>query len=216
MASQEQYIRFDPACTRCDRIARNLAEIRKDYPDYHAAPVAPFGDASASLVIVGLGPGMHGANATGRPFTGDHAGILLYQTLYDFGFGSKPVSQHSRDGLKLINCRITNAVKCLPPGNKPLGSEVRNCNVYLRHELKSFPEGTVILALGRIAHEAVLRALELKLKDYPFGHHALFEIPGNRYLLDSYHCSRYNTQTGRLTEAMFSDVFKTARSLLNG
>jgi uracil-DNA glycosylase family 4 len=209
-------MRFDPACTRCDRIARNLINIQTDYPDYHAAPVAPFGDPAASLLVVGLGPGMHGANATGRPFTGDHAGILLYKMLYKFGFGNKPISKHAKDDLKLVNCRITNAVKCLPPGNKPLTSEIKNCNGYLRHELLALSPQSVILALGRIAHESVIRALELKLKDYPFGHHVLFELPGDRQLLDSYHCSRYNTQTGRLTETMFSDVMKTASNLING
>jgi uracil-DNA glycosylase family 4 len=216
MSSQEQGIPFNPSCTRCERINRNLVKIRSDYPDYHAAPVAPFGDSTASLVIVGLGPGMHGANATGRPFTGDHAGILLYQMLHKYGFGNKPVSNHADDGLKLMNCRITNAVKCLPPGNKPLGAEIKNCNGYLRRELYALEPGDVILALGRIAHEAIIRALELKQKDYPFGHHALHKLPENRLLLDSYHCSRYNTQTGRLTETMFNDVFKTASTLLNG
>ncbi len=206
---------FDPACTRCERITRNLAKIRADFPDYHAAPVAPFGDSGASLLIVGLGPGMHGANATGRPFTGDYAGILLYKMLHQFGFANKPESLHAKDGLELVNCRITNAVKCLPPENKPLTSEIINCNSYLHDELVSLVTGSVILALGRIAHESVIRALELKQKEYPFSHHALHNIPGNLFLLDSYHCSRYNTQTRRLTETMFCDVMETASKLIN-
>lgn len=158
---------------------------------------------------------MHGANATGRPFTGDHAGILLYQMLYEFGFSNRAESLGLNDGLVLKNCRITNAVKCLPPANKPLPSEIHSCNGYLRSELATLAGRLVILALGRIAHEAVLRALDLKLKDHGFGHHALHKLSEQRYLLDSYHCSRYNTQTKRLTEPMFRKVFATASGLIN-
>ena len=167
----------------------------------------PFGDANPSLLIVGLAPGMHGANRTGRPFTGDHAGILLYQTLYRFGFASRPVSVATDDGLELIGCRITNAVKCLPPQNKPEPGEIRLCNAYLRGEIAGLPAGTSILALGTIAHAAVLRALDLKVKDFAFGHAAVHALPGGRRLYDSYHCSRYNTQTKRLTPEMFEAVF---------
>ena len=206
---------FDPDCVLCPRIAAHLCTVRKDYPDYHAGPVAPFGVKQPSLLVVGLGPGMHGANATGRPFTGDHAGIILYEMLYEFGFSNKPVSENLKDGLKLQNCRITNAVKCLPPANKPLPQEIQTCNAYLRTELQDMKGHVVILVLGRIAHEAVLRALDLKSKDYPFAHHAVHPLPDGRYLLDSYHCSRYNTQTRRLNGEMFRAIFVTAVKLIN-
>jgi uracil-DNA glycosylase family 4 len=176
--------------------------------------VAPFGDRRARLLIVGLAPGLHGANRTGRPFTGDYAGILLYQTLHRYGFASRPDSVHRRDGLKLKNCRITNAVKCWPPANKPLPAEIATCNPYLAAELASLKEGGVVLALGRIAHDAVLRALGLKGSAFRFGHGNLHPLPGGRRLLDSYHCSRYNTQTRRLTPAMFGTVVRHARRLV--
>lgn len=168
----------------------------------------------ARLLVVGLAPGMHGANATGRPFTGDHAGILLYRTLHAFGFASAPESLAADDGLELFDCRVTNAVKCLPPGNKPTGGEIRTCNGYLAAELTHCPPRLVI-ALGRIAHEATLRALGARLRDHPFGHgreHVLGE--GAPRILDCYHCSRYNTQTRRLTEPMFHDIFRRARERL--
>lgn len=206
---------FNPDCMRCPRIADHLAIVKKDYPQYHAGPVPAFGGARPLLLIVGLGPGLHGANATGRPFTGDHAGILLYQMLYDFGLSNRAISHDRYDGLELRNCRITNAVKCLPPANKPLPSEIRNCNSYLRSELGAITGRLVILALGRVAHEAVLRAMDLKLKDYVFAHHALHTLAKQWYLLDSYHCSRYNTQTRRLTELMFRKIFATATDLIN-
>ena len=184
------------------------------YPDYHARPVAPFGPKNIQLLIVGLAPGMHGANATGRPFTGDYAGVLLYQTLYDFGFSNKPVSESLDDGLKLKNCRITNAVKCLPPQNKPTTDEVKLCNDFLKQEIESLKSGTVVLALGSIAHNAILRALGLKQGQYKFGHLHEYALPGGLWLLDSYHCSRYNTQTKRLTEEMFQQVFARAQELM--
>ena len=198
---------FNPACRMCPRISKYLDEIRKNYPQYHAAPVAPFGPRRAKLFIVGLAPGLHGANATGRPFTGDFAGILLYETLYRFGFANKSVSTHVNDGLVLHNCRISNAVKCVPPANKPTGTEINNCNAYLRTELKALPDGALVLALGRIAHNAVIRALDLKQKDFPFGHGCYHALSADLGMLDSYHCSRYNTQTGRLTPKMFQDIF---------
>jgi uracil-DNA glycosylase len=200
-------IGFDPGCRRCPRLAAHLAGVRSDYPDYHAAPVAPFGDPDPALLIVGLAPGMHGANASGRPFTGDHAGILLYETLHRFGYGSASMSRSRDDGLVLHDCRITNAVKCLPPGNKPTPAEIRTCNDFLAHELAALRAGAVILALGTIAHQAVLRASGLRFRDYPFGHGREHAMPGGRWLIDSYHCSRYNTQTRRLTETMFHAVF---------
>jgi uracil-DNA glycosylase len=210
---------FDLNCRQCPRLSTFLDDNKIQYPDYHARPVAPFGVDKPALLIVGLAPGMHGANATGRPFTGDHAGVLLYQTMYDHGFSSSPES-HADDDLQLINCRITNAVKCLPPQNKPTGEEIRGCNHFLQAELATLGEGACVLALGTIAHNAVLRALGVKLKDYPFGHDVLAKIenaPARAaplYLLDSYHCSRYNTQTRRLTETMFQAVFAHARELV--
>jgi uracil-DNA glycosylase len=202
---------FDPCCRGCPRLTSFLDEVRGRYPVYHAAPVAPFGTLEARLLVVGLAPGLHGANATGRPFTGDHAGILLYETLHHFGFGSAPVSRSREDGLQLIGCRITNAVKCLPPANKPTGMEIRQCNPYLRAELADLGSGAVVLALGRLAHGAVLSALGLKQRDHAFAHGAEHVLPGGRRLLDSYHCSRYNTQTGRLTAEMFRAVVGQAR-----
>ncbi|MGZ8212771.1 MAG: uracil-DNA glycosylase [Burkholderiales bacterium] len=197
---------FSLDCRACPRLASHLDEVRNGHPDYHARPVAPFGDAAPRLLVVGLAPGMHGANRTGRPFTGDYAGILLYETLHRYGFGSQPQAVAVGDGLTLTGCRITNAVKCLPPENKPLPEEVRRCNVHLGAELQSLP-GAAILALGSIAHQAVLMALGLKRAKYPFTHGARHAIPDGRVLFDSYHCSRYNTQTRRLTERMFRDVF---------
>ncbi len=201
----------EPAdCRRCERLAAFLDAVKMRYPDYHARPVSAFGDCSAQLLIVGLAPGMHGANRTGRPFTGDYAGILLYRTLHQFGFASHAESVSRHDDLRLINCRITNAVKCLPPQNKPNPDEIRQCNHYLQAELREFVRhgGKALLALGAIAHQAVLRSLDLRLKGYPFAHgaaHTLGGLPVKLY--DSYHCSRYNTQTKRLTAEMFVQVF---------
>ena len=203
-------------CTDCPRLAGFLADVRSRNPDYHARPVLPFGDPRARLLIVGLAPGMHGANRTGRPFTGDHAGILLYETLYAFGFGSKPVSVAADDDLRLSDCRITNAVKCLPPGNKPEPAEIKTCNHYLAAELQASPDVRVILALGLVAHKAVLMALGLKQSALPFGHGARHALPDGRILIDSYHCSRYNTQTRRLTSADFCNVFQSIRKELDG
>ncbi len=206
---------FDPDCRACPRLVALLDQVKAAHPDYHARPVAPFGAADPALLIVGLAPGMHGANATGRPFTGDHAGILLYETLYEYGFSTAPESRASDDGLRLIDCRITNAVKCLPPQNKPLGAEINACNRYLANELYSLYQGTVVLALGSVAHSAVIKALGLRQKEYPFGHDRLHEFDNGLRLLDSYHCSRYNTQTRRLTTAMFRAVFARARALID-
>jgi uracil-DNA glycosylase family 4 len=205
---------FRSSCTDCPRLARHLADVRVEYPSYHARPVAPFGDPKARLLVVGLAPGLHGANASGRPFTGDFAGILLYETLHRFGFSNRPESLSANDGLRLRNCRITNAVKCLPPANKPIGSEINTCNRYLVAELNGLPERAVVLALGTIAHRAVLRGFKLRLADYRFRHGARHRLPNGLTLVDSYHCSRYNTQTRRLTPAMFAAVVKQARSLL--
>lgn len=204
---------FDINCRRCPRLATFLDGVRVKYPDYHGLPVAPFGDDNAKLLIVGLAPGMHGANASGRPFTGDHAGIILYDTLYRYGFASAAESVSADDGLILNNCRITNAVKCLPPANKPIGSEVNECNAYLVEELSALPSGSVILALGGLSHKACVKALGGRQKDYPFGHLQEKSL-GGLTLLDSYHCSRYNTQTRRLTPEMFYAVFDRIQELL--
>ncbi len=205
---------FDPDCTRCPRLAGHLAGVRRDHPDYHAAPVPPFGPTQARLLIVGLAPGMHGANATGRPFTGDHAGILLYRTLYDFGFASQPEAFARDDGLTLHDCRVTNAVKCLPPQNKPTPAEVRTCNGFLAAEIAAVSP-RIILALGRVAHEAVIRAIGRKPSACRFAHGAQHDLGQGRVLFDSYHCSRYNTQTRRLTPAMFEELFGEIRARLS-
>jgi uracil-DNA glycosylase len=205
---------FERTCTACPRLATFLADSRAKYPQYYCAPVAPFGDPRAQLLIVGLAPGLHGANATGRPFTGDHAGLILYRTLHRMGFANQPESVSRDDDLELLNCRITNSVKCVPPQNKPMPVEIATCNRYLAAELRLSHEARVYLALGSIAHNAALRALGLKPGDYKFAHGAEHTLADGRVLLDSYHCSRYNTQTRRLTEEMFVDVFQRAKRLL--
>lgn len=205
---------FDPSCRRCPRLAAFLDDSRARFPGYHSAPVAPFGTDEARLVIVGLAPGLHGANATGRPFTGDHAGILLYETLHRHGFATRGVSLARDDGLELVDARITNAVKCVPPANKPQPAEIARCNDFLVHELQRAPAGAVLVALGRIAHDAILRALGLPARAATFAHAAAHRL-GERHLIDSYHCSRYNTQTRRLTPVMFDAVFARARALLS-
>jgi uracil-DNA glycosylase family 4 len=204
---------FDPACRRCPRLAEFLDRVHLAEPNYYCRPVPPFGDPRARILIVGLAPGMHGANRTGRPFTGDHAGILLYQTLYKHGLATGPISTAAEDGLRLIDARITNSVKCLPPANKPLPEEIKTCNDYLQAELAQSREARVIVALGLIAHEAVLRAIGLRRVQFRFVHAAEHLLDGDRVLLDSYHCSRYNTQTRRLTTDMFEAVIKRACEL---
>lgn len=201
-------------CKACPRLAGFLAQARTTHPGYFCRPVPPFGDPNPRLLIVGLAPGFHGANRTGRPFTGDHAGLLLYATLHAFGYASRPVSVSADDGLALTGCRITNAVKCVPPENKPETGEIRRCNAYLQAELQALAPGAALLALGQIAHKAVLMALGLKQDAYPFAHGARHLLPspasggeGTLRLYDSYHCSRYNTQTRRLTPEMFRAVF---------
>jgi uracil-DNA glycosylase family 4 len=204
----------DPACRRCPRLGGHLDEVRAKYPDYFCAPVPPFGDDGPDLLIVGLAPGLHGANASGRPFTGDHAGILLYRTLHEFGFASAPASAGVNDGLVLYGCRITNAVKCLPPENRPLPDEVRTCNDFLRRELAVLPRRAVVLALGQIAHDAVLLAAGVGRRRHPFAHGAEHRLPSGARLVASYHCSRYNTGTRRLTPEMFRDIFRRIAMLL--
>jgi uracil-DNA glycosylase family 4 len=194
-------------------LAEFLGGLREKYPDYYNAPVPAFGDPEPRLLIVGLAPGMHGANATGRPFTGDFAGILLYETLHELGLASAPQSLSDDDGLQLMGCRITNAVKCLPPENKPVGAEINTCNRFLSAELTNLRPAAVVLALGGIAHRAVVKAEAGRQKDFPFGHGAVGQLPSGRQLISSYHCSRYNTQTKRLTAAMFKQVVAQARDL---
>jgi len=206
---------FDTGCRKCPRLAGFLDVVRAEHPGYFSLPVPSFGDPDARLLIVGLAPGKHGANATGRPFTGDHAGILLYETLFEFGFGTRPVSESVDDGLMLRDCRITNAVRCLPPENKPTTREVDACNAYLTDELHAMPATGFVLALGTVAHRAVLKSMGLKLSAFRFAHGAEHEIGNGLRLVDSYHCSRYNTQTRRLTSAMFRDVFRGLRAALD-
>ncbi len=201
-------------CRQCPRLAAFLDQVKTEFPDYHNKPVPAFGAADAGLLIVGLAPGKHGANASGRPFTGDAAGQLLFQTLHRFGFANLAESRAADDGLELINCRISNAVKCLPPENKPNTDEINRCNPYLAAELKQMPNEAVILALGQIAHISVLKALGLKRGEYRFGHGVEFTLPNGMTLIDSYHCSRYNTQTRRLTPDMFRQIFQRIQQLL--
>jgi uracil-DNA glycosylase family 4 len=205
---------FDKDCRACPRLAAFLDAVNERYADYYCRPVPPFGDANARFLIVGLAPGMHGANRSGRPFTGDHAGILLYQMLHKFGFSSSAESVSTEDGLVLTDCRITNAVKCLPPDNKPVGGEISMCNSFLASELSLLPENSVVMALGGIAHRAIVKALGVRQAAYKFGHAAVHDLERFR-LLDSYHCSRYNTNTRRLTPEMFESVFAQARQLLD-
>jgi len=204
---------FCPDCTLCPRLARFLVTIAHENPDYHCKPVAPFGELAPKLLIVGLAPGMHGANRTGRPFTGDYAGILLYESLYALGLSNAPKSVDRRDGLALRGVRITNAVKCLPPDNKPLPAEIKTCNQYLAAELAKLDSVTAILALGTVAHDAVLMASGLKRSAAKFGHANEHALPDGRHLVDSYHCSRYNTQTRRLTTEMFQTVLRRAATV---
>jgi uracil-DNA glycosylase family 4 len=187
---------------------------RRVYPQYFNAPVPPFGDPNARLLIVGLAPGFHGANATGRPFTGDHAGLILYRNLYEFGFSSAPESISSDDGLVLKNCRITNSVKCVPPENKPLPGEIRLCSRYLLAEMQSLPARAVVLALGVVAHKATLEALGESHVKFKFAHGNEYVVRNGVTVIDSLHTSRYNTQTKRLTEEMFRSVMARARELV--
>lgn len=205
---------FDAKCRRCPRLAQFLDDVRSKQPGYYCLPVPPFGDARAELLVVGLAPGMHGANRTGRPFTGDHAGILLYEMLHEFGFGTLAESISADDPLRLKNCRITNAVKCLPPDNKPIGAEINECNQFLAKEIETMPAGSLLIALGGIAHRAIIKAAGLRQADYKFGHAAEHDVEGRFTMLDSYHCSRYNTNTGRLTTEMFRAVFARAREIV--
>jgi uracil-DNA glycosylase family 4 len=201
----------DPNCKLCPRLVAFREEWRASEPAWHNAPVATFGPANARLLIVGLAPGLKGANRTGRPFTGDFAGDLLYATLIKFGFARGSYQARPDDGLELIDAAITNAVRCVPPQNKPVGAEIAQCQPFLEATIAQMTNLKAMLALGRIAHDSVVRTLGLKLKEAPFGHGAVHDMGDGLRLYDSYHCSRYNTNTGRLTPAMFEAVFAAIR-----
>ncbi|MEM7190958.1 MAG: uracil-DNA glycosylase [Pseudomonadota bacterium] len=201
-------------CPLCPRLADYRHALREEHDDWYNNPVDSFGDPGARLLVVGLAPGVRGANRTGRPFTGDFAGGLLYATLKRYGFCKGDYGAHADDGIELIDCMITNAVRCVPPENKPIGPEVNACRQFLEHRILNMPQLTSIVTLGKIAHDSTIRALGGKIKNHPFGH-------GNTSILKtyaitaSYHCSRYNTNTGRLTEQMFHSIFASVRRGLN-
>jgi uracil-DNA glycosylase family 4 len=198
----------DAACTLCARLAKFRSRNREKFSDWHNAPVPSFGKLDASLLIVGLAPGLKGANRTGRPFTGDYAGDLLYATLRKFGFASGTYDARPDDDFELVDCRITNAVRCVPPENKPIPAEIALCRPFLAAEIAAMTRLTTVLALGAIAHQSVLAALRERRAAFPFKHGALHRLSNGMTLADSYHCSRYNTNTGRLTPQMFEDVFQ--------
>ncbi len=203
-----------PDCPLCPRLVEFRSANRAAFPDWHNAPVPSFGDPAARLLIVGLAPGLRGANRTGRPFTGDFAGDLLYMTLLEFGFARGTYGRNPDDGLELVDCRIANAVRCVPPQNRPIGSEVANCRQFLAGELLEEPRPRVVLTLGSIAHGSTLRALGLKETGFPFRHGAVYRPGGHPVLASCYHCSRQNLNTGRLTPAMFAAVFRQIRALV--
>jgi len=203
-------------CSDCPRLAAFRAANRVEHPEWSNAPVDTFGESAARLLIVGLAPGLRGANRTGRPFTGDYAGDLLYRTLIAFGFASGIYDRRPDDGLRLVDCAIVNAVRCVPPQNKPTPEEIATCRRYLTPAILALPRLRIILALGRIAHESALRAINLSPAKFPFAHGARHRpAPIGLSLFDSYHCSRYNTNTGVLTEAMFREVFAEVRAELD-
>jgi len=197
-------------CPLCPRLGEFRAQARAKEPDWHNAPVASFGDANAQLLIVGLAPGLQGANRTGRPFTGDYAGDLLYATLLEYGFAKGVYQARPDDGLKLVDCRISNAVRCVPPQNKPLPTEINTCRQFLVATIATMPKLRAIVALGRIAHDSTLKALGLRNGAAPFAHGAVHKADTIK-LYDSYHCSRYNTNTRVLTPEMFRNVFAKVR-----
>jgi len=204
----------DRDCPLCPRLVAFREANRAREPLWHNAPVAPFGDIEARLLIVGLAPGMQGANRTGRPFTGDYAGDLLYATLLEYGFANGTYQARPDDGMKLVDCRIANAVHCVPPQNKPLPAEINTCRQFLAANLETMPNLRAIVALGRIAHDTVLKPLKLKASQAPFGHGAVHQA-GAFKLYDSYHCSRYNTNTRVLTPDMFRSVFAKVKADLD-
>ena len=199
-----------PDCPLCPRLAAYRSELRQAEPGWHNNPVDSFGDPNARLLVVGLAPGVRGANRTGRPFTGDFAGDLLYGTLTEFGFARGTFGATPDDGLELTNCMVTNAVRCVPPQNKPIGAEINACRPFLQQRILALPRLTHLVTLGKIAHDSTIKALGARLRDHPFGHGAKTTV-GTLAVTSSYHCSRYNTNTGRLTTAMFRDVFIAVR-----
>lgn len=203
-------------CDLCPRLCAFRQDNRVQFPDKFNAPVPSFGDINGELLIVGLAPGLKGANFSGRPFTGDYAGVLLYSTLLKYGWAKGTYDAHRDDGLKLTNCRLTNAVRCVPPENKPTTDEIKKCLPFLTQEIGAMPNLRIIVTLGQISHQSVLLALGQKATRYKFGHNAEHTLPdSNITILNSYHCSRYNTQTGRLTEPMFHDVFDHVKTRLS-
>jgi len=200
-------------CAACERLVAFREAWRLREPGWHNAPVPSFGSPDSRLLIVGLAPGLRGANATGRPFTGDYAGDLLYETLADFGFARGSYAERADDGLELVDCRVTNAVRCVPPENKPVPAEINTCRAYLSATIAAMPNLRAILVLGRIAHESTVRALGEKLSRVPFAHGRIQPL-GAATLVSSYHCSRYNTNTGVLTTEMFRAVFADIRKLI--
>jgi uracil-DNA glycosylase family 4 len=201
-------------CTLCPRLHTFVESHQAEHPDWHNGPVPTYGDSQAELLIVGLAPGLRGANRTGRPFTGDYAGDLLYATLGTFGFASGTYDARPDDGITLLKVAITNAVRCVPPQNKPVGAEINTCNSFLASLIAGMPNLKVLMALGRISHDATLKALGEKRSAHTFGHNASHALSGGLMLVDSYHCSRYNTNTGRLTVPMFEAVFETITTAL--
>lgn len=208
---------FEPEtnCSLCPRLAKFRDYWREQEPTWFNSPVPSFGDINAQLLIVGLAPGLRGANKTGRPFTGDFAGDLLYETLDKFGFSKGTYANHGKDSLSLSNCRICNAVRCVPPKNKPIGAEVASCGTFLKQEIESMPNLRCILALGGVSHGAILSTFGQKKSATKFAHGAVHRMPNGNSLVDSYHCSRYNTNTGRLTRKMFHAVFSLVRTHLS-
>ena len=202
-------------CGLCPRLSEFRERHRAAEPGWHNAPVPSFGPLDARLLVVGLAPGLRGANRTGRPFTGDHAGDLLYATLLAFGFATGRYDRRADDGLALADCRVTNAVRCVPPENRPLGAEANACRPYLRGEIEAMPRLAVVLALGTVAHATILRTLGRRVAEFKFAHGATHALGGGLALADSYHCSRYNLNTGRLTEAMFHAVFAAIRESID-
>ena len=199
-------------CPLCPRLEEFRGDNRAKQPSWHNAPVASFGGEDAELLIVGLAPGLRGANRTGRPFTGDAAGALLYPTLQELGWASGHYSEDGRDRFRLVGCRITNAVRCAPPQNRPVGAEIGNCQKFLKSELSVMRSIRVIIALGTVAHNAILGALDVRKRLFPFKHGAFHQLPDAPVLVDSYHCSRYNVNTGRLTKEMFREVFAAVKT----
>ena len=202
------------SCQLCPRLVSYLANQKVVHPEWHNAPVPSFGPASARLLIFGLAPGLRGANSTGRPFTGDHAGETLYKTLLSHGLAAGDYAPDGHDNLVLPDIRISNAVRCVPPQNKPTPDEVRNCRPYLEVELAKMSNLQVILCLGKISHDSILRHFQQKLSAYPFAHGAEHHLSNGLLIIDSYHCSRYNTQTRRLTQDMFDAVFNQIKARL--